>query len=122
MNEDFSNIFDKLNIDPNSISPDMINNLMGMLNSNKTETSSDSSNSTNANNSNTQNIDVDTILKMKSIMEKMNADNNNPRNNLLFALKPYLTTSKQDKLNQYIKISKIIDILPYLGEFNKHNE
>ena len=34
MNEDLSNIFDKFNINKDSISPDMINNLMNMLGNN----------------------------------------------------------------------------------------
>lgn len=45
MNEDLSNLFDKFNINKDSISPDMINNLMGMLNNN-------SSNNTNQEQSN----------------------------------------------------------------------
>lgn len=31
MNEDLSNLFDKFNINKDSISPDMVNNLMNML-------------------------------------------------------------------------------------------
>lgn len=34
MNEDLSNLFDKFNINKDSISPDMINNLMGMIGTN----------------------------------------------------------------------------------------
>ena len=45
MNEDLSNLFDKFNINKDSISPEMVNNLMNMLNSN-------SSNNTNQEQSN----------------------------------------------------------------------
>ena len=53
MNEDLSNIFDKFNINKDSISPDMINNLMNMLgnsssNNNEQDNSSYSDNSYNA--------------------------------------------------------------------------
>lgn len=53
MNEDLSNLFDKFNINKDSISPDMINNLMGMLgnnssNNNEQENSNYSDNTYNA--------------------------------------------------------------------------
>lgn len=32
MNEDLSNLFDKFNINKDSISPEMVNNLMNMIN------------------------------------------------------------------------------------------
>ena len=34
MNEDLSNLFDKFNINKDSISPEMVNNLMSMLGNN----------------------------------------------------------------------------------------
>jgi len=37
MNEDLSNLFEKFNINKDSISPDMINNLMGMLGNNSSQ-------------------------------------------------------------------------------------
>ena len=45
MNEDLSNLFDKFNINKDSISPEMINNLMNMLGDN----SSSSTEQTNSN-------------------------------------------------------------------------
>ena len=59
------------------------------------------------------NIDMNTIMKMKSIMEKMN-NTNDPRSNLLSSLKPYLRNSKKEKLDQYanfINFAKIAEIL-----------
>lgn len=109
MNEDLSNIFEKLNINKDSISPDMINNIMGMLNNNN------SSNSTNSD------IDIDTILKMKSIFEKMN-NSNDPRSNLLQSLRPYLKESRQIKLDQYVQMSKILQILPLINGDNNANK
>ena len=115
MNEDLSNIFEKLNINKDSISPEMVDNIMNMINSN---THSDSQN----NGTNSSDIDIDTILKMKSIMDKMNSKNNDSRSMLLQALRPYLKESRRNKLDQYIQMSKIIDILPLLGgEFNNGN-
>lgn len=37
MNEDLSNLFDKFNINKDSISPEMVNNLMNMLGNNSSE-------------------------------------------------------------------------------------
>ena len=53
------------NSNSNNLNPDMLQNLMKMFSS--------SSNNSSSNDSNTAapNIDINTILKMKSIMEKM---------------------------------------------------
>ena len=90
----------------NNISPEMINNLSSMLNS-----SNQNSNSANTNNN--FNLDINTIIKMKSIMENMN-NKNDPRANLLYSLKPYLRDSKKDKLDQYVNllnVSKIAELM-----------
>ena len=50
------------------------------------------------------NIDMNTILKIKQIMEKMNQNKNDPRSNLLLSLKPYLKDSRKDKIDQYIQL------------------
>lgn len=104
------------------VSPEMINNLSNILNSN-TQTSSQNSSNQNINNStpnnnNNLNLDMNTIMKMKSIMENMN-NKNDPRANLLYSLKPYLRDSKKDKLDQYVNllnVSKIVELM------NKNND
>ena len=81
-------------------------------NSSQTENTYNSNNS-NSSNFNFNNIDMNTILKMKSAMDKMN-NKNDPRSNLLYSLKPYLRQNKQEKLDQYVNLlnfSKIADIL-----------
>lgn len=118
MNEDLSNIFEKLNINKDAISPEMIDNIMGMFN-NTTNHSSDSSNSESTSNNTSSDFDMETILKLKSIMDKMNLKNDNPRARLLQDLKPYLNESKKNKIDQYIKMDKMIELLPLLGgDFN----
>lgn len=91
------------------ISPEMINNLSSMLNS-----STQNSNNHDSNNSTSNlNFDMNTIMKMKSIMENMN-NKNDPRANLLYSLKPYLRDSKKDKLDQYVNllnVSKIAELM-----------
>ena len=71
MNEDLSSMFEKLNINKDAISPEMIDNIRNMFNN--ISSSSDSTSS-----SKSPDIDMDTILKMKSIMDKINAKNDNP--------------------------------------------
>lgn len=61
------------------------------------------------------NIDINTILKFKSIADKLN-NQNNPRTSLLQALKPFLSEKKQDKLEEYIKIVNILSILDILNK------
>mgnify|MGYP003296682382 FL=1 len=51
----------------------------------------------------------------------MNTKSDDPRSKLLNSLRPYLKQSRQDKLDQYIQLmnmSKIIDILPFMGGEN----
>ncbi len=135
MNEDLSNLFEKLNINKDSFSPEMIDNIMSIINnsstnnSNSSDTSSNYSNSKNSNDNNAANfspdLDIETILKLKNIIDKMNMKNDDPRANLLNSLRPYLKESRKNKLDQYIqllKISKIIDILPFIGGENNGNK
>lgn len=127
------NLVDNGNISDaiSQISPEMIQNFSKMLNSSAPNSSSNSQKTKNAtssnesNNKNTYNsnssksgfdfnqIDMNTILKMKSVMEKMN-NTDDPRSNLLYSLKPYLRQTKQEKLDQYVNLlnfSKVADIL-----------
>lgn len=111
MNEDLSSIFEKLNIDKNNISPEMIENIMKMFNNSSSNTSSSSDDETSFN----PEFDIDTFLKIKSIMDKINVKSTNPRSKLLYDLKPFLDKTKQNKVDQYIKLDKLIELLPLLG-------
>lgn len=116
------------------ISPEMIQNFSKMLSNSQNEQGSNTQNqnqntyskdkqanysSVNNNNYNSKsnsnsnfdfsNIDMNTILKMKSIMEKMN-NSNDSRSNLLQSLKPYLRETKQEKLDQYANLLKVANI------------
>ena len=136
-NEDMSDVFEKINniAGQNNISPEMVNNLFSMLNnsnntnnqytnSNSADNSSNQdynnySNSTNNQNNpfNNSGIDFETILKMKTIIDKMNTKDD-PRSNLLQSLKPYLKDSRKSKIDQYIQLmnmSKVMDVFPFMG-------
>ena len=114
-----------------NISPEMINNLVNMLKNNGFNDNSNSSNqnsNTSGESQNTQystdvkmnqyeqsktdsstNIDFETIMKMKSMMDTLN-NSNNQDSKLLYSLKPYLRKSRQAKLDQYINILKITQV------------
>lgn len=78
---------------------------------------------TNSNGDTVPNIDMEMLLKMKTIMEKMNANKNDPRSNLLLSLKPYLNEDRQSKVEQYIKLfnmTKIMDVFNGTGGDSHH--
>lgn len=114
MNEDLSSMFEKLNINKDAISPEMIDNIRNMFNN--ISSSSDSTGS-----SKSPDIDMDTILKMKSIMDKINAKNDKPSSKLLYDLKPFLNESKQSKIDKYVKMDRMVELLPLIGgDLNTH--
>ena len=61
------------------------------------------------------NIDVNTIMKIKQIMEKMNSNSNNPSSNLLLSLKPYLKPSRKQRVDQYIQLLNMSSLMKNFG-------
>ena len=60
---------------------------------------------------------------MKKIMDAMKNNKDDPRANLLLSLKPYLKNSRQEKVDQYIKLfnmSKVFEVINPLGGDNKN--
>ena len=118
-NEDMSELFSKFNnmIKDGNI-PDEIKNVLSSISSNNSSSSDSNSNkSTEASNFDTSSIDFETILKMKSMMEKLK-DTNDPRSNLLLSLKPYLKESRKEKVDQYVKflnMSKVLELFNNSG-------
>ena len=103
------------------IPPEMLQNFSNAMSSNQNKTSNDSNKNNSSNTSNNfdfSNLDLNTIMKMKSIMEKMN-NTNDPRANLLNSLKPYLREEKKGKIDQYSNIMNIAKIAELLN--NKEN-
>ena len=99
MNEDFSellnnftNILKEKDIDINKIAGDTHSP------AENTDTSSFS-------------LDLDTILKIKNIISKINQNTDSPRNKLLLSLKPFLDNDKSEKVDKYIKIATMLTIL-----------
>ena len=99
----------------------MLKNFSDTMSSNQKKATNDSNKNNSSNNSNNfdfSNLDINTIMKMKSVMEKMNTSND-PRSNLLNSLKPYLREERKGKLDQYSNIMNIAKIAELLN--NKEN-
>ena len=112
-----SNSTNATNFDTNTISPEMIQNLSNLFSSNSND------NNANSNSNSDPSIDINTILKMKTIIDSMN-QKNDPRANLLYSLKPYLRENKKSKLDQYVnllKMTKIADIMKAEKKENNKN-
>ena len=125
-NEDMSELFGKFsNMVKEGNIPDEMKNILSSLSSNSSSESSSNSDdsnvrasdSSNSSDSSSPSIDFETLLKMKSVMEKLN-NNNDPRSNLLLSLKPYLKDSRKEKIDQYIKLfgmSKVLEVFNSTG-------
>lgn len=103
------------------IPPEMLQNFSNAISSNQNKATNDSTKNNSSNNSNNfdfSNLDINTIMKMKSVMEKMNTSND-PRSNLLNSLKPYLREERKGKIDQYSNIMNIAKIAELLN--NKEN-
>lgn len=135
MSEDMSDIIQKMSeMLKNNEMPDNIKSLMGQFASEPNNSSSPQGNSGNTTESSDQrssndsfempNIDIGTMLKMKSIIDSMNQQQNDPRANLLRSLKPYLKPSRKEKVDQYIKLfgmGKVFEVLNPLGGEKKND-
>ena len=115
-NEDMSELFNKFSnmINDGNI-PDEMKNILSSISSSNSQ---NNSNQNNSNNSANSSIDFETLMKMKSIIEKMN-NKNDPRSNLLLSLKPYLKESRQEKIDQYIKLFGMSKVMEMFNSTNK---
>jgi hypothetical protein len=116
-----------------NISPEMIQNFSKILSSQKEPNSQNSQqheeptpqNSTNtssqSNNFDFSNLDINTIMKMSSVINKMKDNQNDPRANLLNSLKPYLRDSKKGQLDNYMNLLNVAKIAEIMKD-NKEND
>lgn len=117
--EDMSAIFSKFStmVNEGNIPDEMKNILSSLSKGNEGEKGSEE-NAREASDEDTPQIDFETIMKMKKVMEAMNSNKNDPRANLLLSLKPYLKESRKEKIDQYIKLfgmTKAVEMFGGLG-------
>lgn len=125
MSDDMSEMIQKMSemIKNNEI-PDNIKSIMNNLASSNYDNSSDSAEEKTGSNDTNSFIDLDTMLKMKSVIDSMNQQQNDPRTNLLKSLKPYLKPSRKEKVEQYIKLfsmGKVFEVLNPMGGDKKND-
>lgn len=108
-NNNNSNSNAETNSNSNNFSPDDLNNLFSSF----TNSSSNSEN-------NDPSFDINTLLKMKSIISTMNKKDD-PRTNLLYSLKPYLRNSRKSKLDQYVNLLNMTKMADIFKANNKEN-
>lgn len=124
MDGDMNDIFQKLNsIMSDKETADNLKNIIDNFNTSSTNTSHSTDNTT-ENTSDIPNFDINTILKIKNIMDNLNSTKNDSRTNLLLSLKPYLKESKKEKIDQYIKFLKIANVFEAMNQSGgeKNNE
>jgi hypothetical protein len=123
MGDKIKQIAEMLGQDSNSGIPDNVKGLLNMFmssNNSKDETSSDDNSSEREKPSEgSSRADTDDLAdmarKMKKAMNMLNT-NNDPRVNLLNAIKPYLNDNRQKKLQNCMKIIKIGSLTKMLDE------
>lgn len=129
MGDDMSEMFQKVSeMLKNNEIPDNVKSMMNSFVSEQNNSSTSQEHSSNTTEGEGQrdsndsfempNIDLNTMLKMKSIIDSMNKQQNDPRANLLRSLKPYLKPSRKEKVDQYIKLfsmGKVFEALNPLG-------
>ena len=126
MENDMSKLMNQISdmINNNQI-PDDLKNILNSMSNNSQQPQNDkniSSDFTSSKNTSSNNdFDIDTILKMKSIIDNLTSNNNDPRANLLKSLKPYLKESRQSKVDQYIKLINIGKVLETLSPSGGEN-
>ena len=99
----------------NSILKDKNIDINNITKSNNNKSENDTNNSSSSNFGLGSDFDISTLLKFKNIFDKAN-NINNPRNQLLYSLKPFLREKRKEKLDQYIKIANILYVLNSLNE------
>lgn len=129
--KNIKNMVDNGNISDaiSNISPEMIQNFSKILSNQQANTNTQNNQETpkqeesTTNNFDFSNIDMNTVMKMSSVIGKMKDNKNDPRANLLNSLKPYLRDSKKGQLDNYmnlLNVAKIADIMKDNKENNNN--
>lgn len=121
MSDNMSNLMNQISnmLNSNEI-PDDIKKMMSNLSKSQKDGSTSNTASPNEipNSSQVPDLDIETIMKIKKIMDSMKETKNDPRANLLRSLKPYLKDSRKEKVEQYIQflgIEKAFETFGTLG-------
>ena len=104
------------------ISPEMLQNFSKMFSQQAASNQEGSQQNTNTKpNPDGNGMDMNQIMQLAA---NFNSQKNDPRNNLLNSLKPYLRDGKKEKLDRYMNLmnmSQIADILKNNPNMNSHS-
>lgn len=120
MSGDMSNLMNQINsmIQNNQIPEDIQNIIQNLGSSSKDNSNTESSNEDVSQDSSSNTIpefDIETMLKMKNIIDSMKTQKNDPRANLLNSLKPYLKESRKSKVDQYVQLFNMSKVFEAIG-------
>ncbi len=123
---DMSNLMNQINsmLQNNEIPDDIKNMINNFKNSSSSPKNEKDDKNSDTSGSSSPEIDINTILKMKQIIDSMNSNKDDPRANLLMSLKPYLKESRKKKVDQYVKLfglGKAFETFNFLGGENKND-
>ena len=107
------------------VPPEMIQNFSSMMSNNTSNDTNNNSNNDSGNNASGgfdfSKIDMNTLMKMKSVMDKMNSSDDS-RSNLLKSLKPYLRDDRKGKVDQYTNLLNMAKIAEIFNNKDKENK
>lgn len=89
---------------------DNLQNILSNMNLGSENNDNMSQKDNNDNNSNNLNLDFETIMKIKRVMDSVQSNKNSPEANLLLSLKPYLNNNRKQKLDQYMQFLNMAKI------------
>ena len=112
--------FAKLFSDKLGSSPEKVESIFNMLKQSSSDSKStddcDSNSQKKQSDSSFEMPDIETIMKIKRIMEHMKSNQNDPIINLLLSLKPFLQESKKSIIDQLIKFIGLSNALFLFNE------
>lgn len=63
-------------------------------------------------------FDMNTVMKLASVINKISSQPEDPGCRLLRDLKPMLSSDRQEKVDKALQIMKIMSLMPLIGELN----
>ena len=63
-------------------------------------------------------LDMNTVIKMASVINKLSSQPEDPGCRLLRDLKPMLSSDRQEKVDKALQIMKIMSLMPVIKELN----
>lgn len=121
MIQNFSNMMSSNNTNKDSNNGNNVDTINSNNNTNNYNTSANNTSDNGNNNFDFSKIDMNTVMKMTSVINKMNSTND-PRTNLLNSLKPYLREERKGKLEQYANFMNVAKLAELFNSENQSKE